>query len=89
MNKNYIALACLAVVAAAGCNGTVPIVQNQEAIASAKTMRAYFDQSQGDFRKLSPGDQAAAEKAVGGGPADVQKMFDFMKTSNKTPVKNQ
>lgn len=63
-----------------------PIVQNQEAITNAKSLRTLFDQSQGDYSKLSPSDQQAAQKAVNGGPGDVQKMFDFMKTSNKTGV---
>ena len=84
-NIAFIGLA-VATTALAGCgNGNVPIVQNQQAISSAKSMRAYFDQSNGDFKALSPADQAAAEKSINGGPADVQKMFDFMKTSNKTP----
>jgi len=70
-----------------GCNsGPDPIIQNEAAITSAKTMRAYFDQSKGDFSALSPTDQAAAEKSIGGNAADVQKMFDWMKTSNKTGV---
>jgi hypothetical protein len=72
-----------------GCgSGTDPIVQNQQAITSAKTLRQYFDQSKGDFSALSAADQTAAEKAAGGNAADVQKMFEFMKTSNKTGPAN-
>jgi hypothetical protein len=73
-----------------GCgNGTVPIVQNQEAIYNATKMRGYFDKSQGDFKALNAADQADAEKMLKGGPADVQKMFDWMKTSNKTAPARQ
>jgi len=88
MTMKNIALIGLAVATTvlAGCgNGNVPIVQNQQAISSAKSMRAYFDQSNGDFKALNPADQAAAEKLVNGDGAAVQKMFDYMKTSNKTP----
>ena len=91
--KNYQLTIGLAVILGScllGCGASNdPIIQNQQAITSAKTLRQYFEQSKGDFSALSPSDQAAAEKAAGGGPADVQKMFDFMKTSNKTgPAQN-
>jgi hypothetical protein len=87
MKLKYLGIA-VAMAVLVGCgSGNVAIEQNKAAVTNARSLRSYFDSSKGDYKALSPADQAAAQKAAGGGPEAVQKMFDFMKTSNKTAAK--
>lgn len=88
MNLVKLMSLCAVVLTVVGCtNNPDPIVQNQQAIDNMTLLRKLFNQTQGDSSKLNASDMAAAQKALGGSAADVQKEFDWMKTSNKTPAR--